>query len=793
MEHQKLIAASVIALAVTLFAIFSMRPIARRFGLIDRPDERKRHRGCIPLIGGLCFFIGTLAGLFYLGYLDRFVSSLMAGAGVIVVIGVLDDLIGLSVRARLLAEAAAVGLVIAASGYYIDDLGPLFGESTKLGLLGVPLTVVAVIGLINAYNMLDGIDGLAASVTMVTIAAILFFADAHLSTPGILLLLYVLFATLIPYLFVNLGWPDGRKIFMGDAGSMLIGFLLAWSLIYLSHHSIDRMAPVSVLWCVALPVMETFAVMYRRFKKGQSPFKPDRQHLHHLLLDAGLSRRAALLTIVSAAGSLAMFGYALRNAPDMVNAGAFMVVMAAYVFWLPQLKLAPPGATRQPPPSGPDAPDGRTQRPGAVEAVPDLPRLPAATHANDASPVLSAFMDAARRHEQLKALCVISTPSESIALAPVAQQISQDGRFESTVCVAAVPGQEAEDVLQLFNVRPELTIELDADATGSGDVSRALGEMERVLDDVAPDIVLVPADAPSALVTTLAAYHRHIPVVCVETSPPVFAEAVAARASDATRRIVRTLASLHMTSSRSAHRSLVAQGVPAERILIASDTADALYDALERFQCDTELSRKLEMRYPFLRPDAPLLLVPETPGAAADAEAIAGALHDVARRCPGVDIVCVVDREPEGAQRADGRFGGPQNLHTIATPDYLASVYLLRRARVIVGGSDLGTEAAGIGKSLVIVGNGAGRPTPIDRTVMHVPADRAEIVRRLLPLLGERRVSGIAVTAARRHNGSGRRQHLLDALARMQPDAPADAAQFAARAQAATELSREET
>jgi undecaprenyl-phosphate alpha-N-acetylglucosaminyl 1-phosphatetransferase len=243
MDDAKLVAASAIALAVTLFSIFSMRPLARRLGLVDRPDTRKHHRGRVPLIGGLCFFLGTTAGLLYLGYIDRFVASLLVPCVLIVMTGAVDDLHNLSVRSRLVIQTCAVGLVIAASGVYLDYTGQVFGPGgLDLGILGIPITIIAVIGLINAFNMLDGIDGLAASLAMVSIGAIMLFANADWPALGVMLLLQVLFASLVPYLFVNLGWPDGRKIFMGDAGSTLIGFLLGWSLIFLSHRGIQRPA-----------------------------------------------------------------------------------------------------------------------------------------------------------------------------------------------------------------------------------------------------------------------------------------------------------------------------------------------------------------------------------------------------------------------------------------------------------------------------------------------------------------------------------------------------------------------
>ncbi|MEZ0469174.1 UDP-N-acetylglucosamine 2-epimerase [Luteimonas salinilitoris] len=774
MEHPKLVAASVIALAVTLFAIFSLRPIARRFGLVDKPDERKRHRGYIPLIGGLCFFLGTLAGLVYLGYLGRFVSSLMAGAGVIVVIGVIDDLNGLSVRSRVLAEAAAVCLVIAASGYYIDDLGALFGEPTKLGLLGIPLTVVAVIGLINAYNMLDGIDGLAAAMTMVTIIAILLFGDARLSAPGILLLLQVLFAALIPHLFVNLGWPDGRKVFMGDAGSMLVGFLLAWSLIYLSHPSVGRLAPVDVLWCVALPVMDTIAVMYRRFRKGRSPFEPDRQHLHHLLLDAGFSPRAALLAIVATSGFLAMFGYALRNSTDFVSTGAFVALLAAYVFWLPQLKLEPPGMARR-----------RSAR--AIAGA------RARANGGDATVPVPKAMNPAQPRQPVKALCVISAASEAVTLAPIAQQISQDDRFESKVCITAASARETEDVLQLFDLRPDMKIELDTANDQSGRASPAAHSgMERVLDDTKPDIVLVPADADAAFAATLAAYRRNIPVISVETGDSPAAGATAG-ADALARTTVRTLASLHMASSQ-ARRNLIEEGVPADRILVADNTAaDTLHAALEQFQHDLELNRKLANHYPFLRPDSPLLLVVETPDAVDSAEAIAHALREVAGQRQDVDIVCLVHPGSPVAERINARLGGLANTHAVEAPDYLAAVYLMRNADLIVGCGELGAEVIEIGNPIVIVRGGSAPVATVEPShVTRVLAEGDAIARLVLSLLDGGRAQA-ATVGPRRHDGNGARQHVLDVLAGMRPRTPADASRFAPQAPAAAELTREQT
>ncbi|HJR72659.1 MAG TPA: UDP-N-acetylglucosamine 2-epimerase [Luteimonas sp.] len=692
MMDPKLVAASAIALAVTLFAIFSMRPWARRIGLVDKPDARKRHRGRIPLIGGLCFFLGTLVGLSYLGYFDRFISSLMAGAALIVVAGVLDDANDLSVRSRLTVEAGAIALVIAASNIYVDDLG-LF----RLGVLGIPFTIVAIIGLINAFNMLDGIDGLAASVAMTSIGAILLFDQTGWSSPGVVLLLQVLFAALIPYLCVNLGWPDGRKVFMGDAGSTLIGFVLAWSLVFLSHGKVDRLAPINVLWCVALPIMDTLAVMYRRIRLGRSPFKADRQHLHHLVLDAGFPPRAALVLIVAGSCFLTLIGYTLRNAPALLSAAVFITVLAIHILWVPRLleRLSWSSLLRrlratnaQPVPMAADGGPDMMLAPQDWDSHADTET--AARANTESSPETAAAED--ELVLPMKALCVVSAPLDAIRIAPIARELVRDDRFESTVCVAATQDQDAEQVLGLFGLAPDLTLEIVRPGEDPADITAAaLGGMERVLNEVQPDVVLVLGDTSAALPATLAARYHQVPVVSVDSGG----------VDDPGRKMARSLASLHIAQSETAERQLLAEGVPADRVLVAGDTAmDTLDAALQRIDRDPALDGEFAERYGFLRDGSPLLLMLSRETSESGFRRTADALREIAVQRPDIDIVCPAGLFGRDRQGADLSSGWP-NVHAIEPPDYLASVYLLKRSDLVIAGGDVHAEAAAMGRPVL--------------------------------------------------------------------------------------------
>ncbi len=308
-----------------------LRRYALVLGLIDRPSQRKQHVGKVPLVGGLAIFMGVTAGAACYGDFHWFTKILIDTTMLLTLLGALDDRFDLSVRERLVIQTVAISTVIATTGVYIHTLGTLFGHDIELGWLGPPFTVVAVIGLVNAFNMMDGIDGLAGSLEMVSIAAITLFVGLGAFHEAIVLLALLATASL-PYLVTNLGLA-GRKIFLGDAGSTLIGYLLAWVLIRMSQMPEAHLSPVNVLWCVALPVFDTLAVMLRRMSKGKSPFKPDRGHIHHILLGAGMSPRVALLSLIALSSGFAIVGAITSHgiASAGVNLLIFCMTLVFYV------------------------------------------------------------------------------------------------------------------------------------------------------------------------------------------------------------------------------------------------------------------------------------------------------------------------------------------------------------------------------------------------------------------------------------------------------------------------------
>lgn len=318
----------------TLLTIFILIPVAHKIGLVDKPQGRKQHVGSIPLIGGISIFTGVALTLLIFGLPQGSHWYYLLCGGTIVLLGVFDDFLDLSVKLRLIVQLIIGAVMIYGLGLYLDDLGNLFGfGSMQLGYFGIPLTLIAVIAAINAFNMIDGIDGLAGMLSGVSFVSLSLMMGIGGQLEHALLPMVLVFA-LIPYLLFNLdliGKGKG-KIFMGDAGSMLIGLSVIWLLMVGSQSESASFRPVTALWIIAVPLMDMVAIMIRRIRKGQSPFLADREHLHHIFLRLGLTSRQALVVITSLACMLATIGvvgeYLL--VPDVVMLLLFLLIFSLY-------------------------------------------------------------------------------------------------------------------------------------------------------------------------------------------------------------------------------------------------------------------------------------------------------------------------------------------------------------------------------------------------------------------------------------------------------------------------------
>lgn len=297
-------------LLVTILFMLAMRPFARSVGLIDRPGGRKMHIGEIPVIGGMAMFAGFLVGSLYTYSSLPSYPYLVAGLTVLVVTGVLDDRFDLPAAVRFIGQTCAALLMVAGANLVVTDLGHVFfGGIVELGWFADLFTIAIVLTAINAFNMFDGSDGVAGGQALV---GLLFmgFACVMAGELRLLPLIVSMSGCLIGFLIFN--WPSKRTIavraFMGDAGSTMLGFMLAWLAIDLSQGSGAVFSPVVVLWIFALPIYDLFSSMVRRMSNGLSPFHGDSDHLHHVLRRLGMRSRQVAQTVLMGAALTAAVG-----------------------------------------------------------------------------------------------------------------------------------------------------------------------------------------------------------------------------------------------------------------------------------------------------------------------------------------------------------------------------------------------------------------------------------------------------------------------------------------------------
>ncbi|EBU9231878.1 TPA: UDP-N-acetylglucosamine--undecaprenyl-phosphate N-acetylglucosaminephosphotransferase [Salmonella enterica] len=322
-----------IFLFTTIF-IFLARKVAIKIGLVDKPNFRKRHQGVIPLVGGISVFAGIC---FMFGLSDYYIPHLslyLICAGVLVFVGAMDDRFDISVKIRAVVQAVIAVVMMVIAKLHLGSLGYIFGPwELVLGPFGYFLTLFAVWAAINAFNMVDGIDGLLGGLSSVSFAAmgLILWFDGQTS---LAMWCFAMIAAILPYIMLNLGILGRRyKVFMGDAGSTLIGFTVIWLLLETTQGKAHSISPVTALWIIAIPLMDMVAIMYRRLRKGMSPFSPDRQHIHHLVMRAGFTSRQAFVLITLAAAILAGVGVTAEYShfvPEWVMLVLFLLAFFLY-------------------------------------------------------------------------------------------------------------------------------------------------------------------------------------------------------------------------------------------------------------------------------------------------------------------------------------------------------------------------------------------------------------------------------------------------------------------------------
>ncbi|MGE0315510.1 MAG: MraY family glycosyltransferase [Lautropia sp.] len=335
---------AIAAFCLTALTLPLLVRVAFAVGWIDLPTSRKNHEGAVPLAGGVTIFLAVALTLFVTGTeWPAGTRGLACGLALVFLTGLWDDRFPLQARYRLFAQLAASIAVVAFGDTVLRSLGRTF-TPFEIGLwwFAYPMTVVALTGLVNAFNMADGLDGLCSGYVMIALASLLacggllaYRVPGHPAPLTLIPVAVPFLGAIAAFLLFNMRhpWRARASVFLGDAGSMALGFLVGWLCLRLAGvYGAASLPPVVPVYIVALPLFDMFSCMIRRHSEGITPMTADRKHLHHLLMTKGLDVRqaVALLHLIAAlVAALGILGW-IVGVPEYLM---FWTLIAAFVLY----------------------------------------------------------------------------------------------------------------------------------------------------------------------------------------------------------------------------------------------------------------------------------------------------------------------------------------------------------------------------------------------------------------------------------------------------------------------------
>jgi UDP-GlcNAc:undecaprenyl-phosphate/decaprenyl-phosphate GlcNAc-1-phosphate transferase len=341
--HFELLVTSCVSLIACAVLILFLTPVARRHGLVDEPSFRKQHKNSVPLVGGISIFgaliVALLSSHISLSEYRVFFLALF----ILMTTGLLDDYNEIDAKKKFLLQIGVALILVFLDEVVIRNLGEVFFYAKPYGLgpFAIPFSIVAIVGVINAINMSDGHDGLASGYFVLAALAMIVLQLLN-GGAGVNEILVVSAVAVLSFLVFNFSEIVGskRQVFLGDAGSTALGFVLVFFLINFSKTEAAILKVSAAPWIIGLPLMDMMAVLIFRLKKGLSPLQADRLHIHHLLIELGFSKYQVLgmlmlmqfvFTVVGVAGTIWAWN-------DGVLLWSCFVVLAIYVVVASQMR-----------------------------------------------------------------------------------------------------------------------------------------------------------------------------------------------------------------------------------------------------------------------------------------------------------------------------------------------------------------------------------------------------------------------------------------------------------------------
>ncbi len=317
-----------IALIISYVLTPFVKKLAIRIGAVDRPDMRKVHTHAVPRLGGLAIYIGFMAAVLYSMPVYYEFLGFLLGATTIVLLGIWDDICNIPAKIKLVGQIIAAAIPVA-FGVQIEWVTNPFGAILFVTeWLAVPVTIFWIIGFTNTVNLIDGLDGLAAGVSVIASISMFFIAvSINQYLPAMLLV--AMSGAALGFLQYNF---NPAKIFMGDTGSMLLGYTMAVVSVLGLVKTAATVALVVPIIALGVPILDTLFAIVRRKMSGVSIFQPDKGHLHHRLLALGMTQKQAVVSMYLVSGFFGLVAVFVANVSYTVGIATIIVVLAVIIY-----------------------------------------------------------------------------------------------------------------------------------------------------------------------------------------------------------------------------------------------------------------------------------------------------------------------------------------------------------------------------------------------------------------------------------------------------------------------------
>lgn len=698
-------------IAFILAAITSMivAPLMIKFafkvGAVDVPkDERKIHSKPMPRIGGLSFIIGFFVAIIFSLLTVKVDTSVnlvgfFIGSAIVAAVGFLDDIYHIKPWQKLLGQVIAAILVII-SGLRICYINipfiTLYGLNDVLSII---ITFFWIIGVTNALNLIDGLDGLATGVSAIATLALTIVFALNGSGELPLLITVALLGGLVGFLPYNF---NPAKTFMGDTGSNFLGFTLATVSMIGMAKTYTLMAIVVPVVILGLPIFDTLFAICRRVLHHKSIMEADRGHIHHRLIDAGLSQKQAVLVLYGVTALL----------------GILAVIILESNFWKVLILIA-------------------------ILAILSVIGI---RNANDILVYLdngkkrkAVVMDKrnAEKKEKIKVMLVFGTRPEAIKMCPLALKLKERENIETIVCVTAQHRQMLDQVLDAFKIKPEYDLNVMKDKqTLTHITAEVLERLCEVIQKEQPDIVLVHGDTTTTFSAALAAFYNRVKVGHVEAGLRTY-DKYSPYPEEMNRQLVTKIADLYFAPTINNKNNLLRELVDESLIYTTGNTViDALKTTVrDDYKFTHPVLSKLDFSKKII-----FMTAHRRENLGEPLQNICNAVKEIAKKNKDVVVVYPVHLNPAVQDVATKTLGEVKNVHLIEPLDVITTHNLINRSYMVLTDSGgIQEEAPSLGKPVLVLRTETERPEAVAAgTVKIVGTDKKIIIEEAQKLLDDK-------------------------------------------------------